>query len=286
MLRTWLSLALLAAAVSALAAWLFQYRAPADGPPTHALSMLKAAEVKRIRVEPAEGAAAELERGADAWRIVKPFEARADAARVERLLAILDARSAALLKAEHLARYDLEHPRVKVTMGGQTFAYGAVNEATREQYVLTNDGVYAIPLSQRVAVPRNADMLISRALFAPGEIPIRIDLPDFTAALERGTWGFVPPAADVSADERNAWAEGWRSAAALGAVHHEGTASGTDVFTVGLKDGRAVELRVLAREPELVLLRADEGVRYHFAPDVAKKLISPPRPPRSEAAGK
>jgi len=286
MLRTWLSLALLAVAVSALAAWLFHYRAPADGPPTHALSTLKAAEIKRIRVEPAEGAAVELERTADAWRIARPFEGRADAGRIERLLAILDARSAVRLPAEHLARYDLERPRVKVTMGAQTFAYGAANEAMREQYVLTNDAVYAIALSQRVAIPRNADMLISRALFAPGEIPVRIDLPDFTAAIERGTWAFVPPAVDVSPDERNAWAEGWRNASALGAVRHEAQAPAGEALNVQLKDGRTIALHVLAREPELVLLRADEGVRYHFAPEVAKKLLAPPRPPRPDAAGK
>ena len=286
MLRTWLTLALLAAAVGGLATWLFHYRTPADGPQTYALSELKAKSVKRIRVEPAQSATVELERDGESWRIAAPFTARADKMRVERLLAILDARSLAQMRATDLARYDLDRPRVKVTIGQQTFGYGAVNEATREQYVLTNDSVYAVPLSQRVAVPRDADALISRALFAPDEVPVRFDFEHFNAALQGGTWAFVPPAADVGPDERNAWADSWRNASAMGAARHEGDAAAAESFTVHFKDGRTIAFRVLAREPQLVLLRPDEGVRYHFQPEVAKKLFSPPRPPQPEATGK
>ncbi|HYC45445.1 MAG TPA: DUF4340 domain-containing protein [Burkholderiales bacterium] len=275
MLRSWLSLAVLALVVVALTAWLFHYRTPPEAPQSYALSTLKAAEVKHIRLEPSAGAPVELEREGDAWRITSPFAARADAARVERLLAILDARSIARLPSSDLARYDLDRPLARVTLGGQTFAYGALNQATREQYVLTNDAVYAVPLSQRIAVPRDADALIARSLFAPGETPVRFDLEQFTAALEGGVWAFVPSPGDLTPDERNAWADGWRNATAVRAARHEGSAAGPKL-TVHLKDGRTIELAVLAREPELVLLRADQGIRYHFLPEVAKRLMSPP----------
>jgi len=54
-----------------------------------------------------------------------------------------------------------------------------------------------------------------------------------------------------------------------------------------LKGGAELALGLLAREPELVLLRADEKLQYHFRADAAKRLLSPPGAGvRSETADK
>src|SRR5204863_2119214 len=139
-----------------------------------------------------------------------PFSARAEAFQVQRLLAVLEAASVSRFPAANLERYDLDKPQSTVTLDGQAFAFGGVNTATREQYVLTDGAVYAIPLAQRTAVPRDPDALISHALFAPGEVPVRLEFPAFTAALEDRTWEFTPAPDDLTPDERNAWAERWK----------------------------------------------------------------------------
>jgi hypothetical protein len=43
-----------------------------------------------------------------------------------------------------------------------------------------------------------------------------------------------------------------------------------------LTGGAELALGLLAREPELVLRRADEKLQYHFRADAAKRLLSPP----------
>ena len=294
-MRSWISLALLCVTVAALGAWVY-YRPHVSSTESHALSQLAAKDVKRIRLErsvaaqstagetetsqadaaqpPPPALAIELERRDDGWRMTSPYAARAEAFQVERLLSILDARSSGRLPATNLERYGLHEPAVKVTLDGQSFAFGAVNTTTREQYVLTRDAVYAIALAQRSAVPRDADALIARSVFAPGESPVAFELPGVTASLQDGAWVFTSPEG-ASADERSAWVDAWRRATAVRAMRHDGRVPGDNV-NVKLGDGRTVAIGVLQREPELVLLRADEGIQYHFFTDTAKRLLAPP----------
>ena len=295
-MRSWISLALLCVTVAALGAWVY-YKPHAPSTESHALSELAAKDVKRIRVErsgaqrqapegkpaaaapdaaqaPSPAAAIELERHDGGWRMTTPYAARAEASQVERLVSILDARSSARFPATDLGRYGLAEPAVKITLDGQSFGFGAVNTMTREQYVLTRDAVYAIPLSQRNAVPRDADALIARSLFAQGESPVSFELPAFRASLQDGAWVFTA-SEGAGADERNAWADAWRRATAVRAMRHDGRAP-RDTVNVKLEDGRGIAIGILQRDPELVLLRADEGIQYHFFADTAKRLLAAP----------
>jgi hypothetical protein len=292
-MRGWISLAALFLAVAGLGVWLY-YTPRAHENETHALSELKPAQVTRIRIErrhapessrsetaatqalqTSPAGAIELEKGVDGWRLTAPFAARADAVQVDRLLSILDSRSNARYTAADLARYGLDEPPVEITLADQSFGFGAVNAITREQYVLTRGAVYAIALAQRPALPRDANALISRSLFASGESPVRFELPQFTAALADGSWCFMPASADLEADVRNAWVDAWRQATALSAARHDDSAPQANVL-VRFKDGRTIALGILQLEPDLVLLRPDEGVQYHFLNETGKKLLSLP----------
>src|SRR4051812_27367528 len=98
-----MTLAALFAVVAALGAWIYVKPEPAPAE-TYALSALKPADVKRLRLErsvtPQEDRAGAtetvaLEKRNGEWRMVKPIAARAEAFPVDRALAILEARSTA-----------------------------------------------------------------------------------------------------------------------------------------------------------------------------------------------
>ncbi len=287
-MRTWISLVALFVTVAALGAWVY-YRPHATATQSHALSELNAKDVQRIRIErPSSAASPEapaapgapatvvLTRTNDAWRIVEPYSARAEASQVERLLTILSVRTLTRYGANDLAKYGLDGIPPKLTLNDQSFSFGAVNTMTREQYVLTRDSVYAIALAHRTALPRDADALIARSLFAPGEEPVHFELPGFKAAHENGTWVIAPQTEDVGADARNAWVDAWRRASAIQASHVTARAAKENVV-IRLKDDRIVTLGILQREPELVLLRMDESVEYQFIAATAKRLLLPPQ---------
>ena len=166
--RSWLNLALLLT-VTALA--LFAYYKPQKSEPAHKLSMLKAADANTIKIEIAGSAPIELARTGAEWKLTAPLPARADSVQMQRLLEILDATAKDRFPATGLARYDLNEPAMRITINQQSFAFGAINQMSREQYLHTQDGIYPVSLRYGTLLPKTFHQLVSRQLFAPDEAP-------------------------------------------------------------------------------------------------------------------
>lgn len=264
----------LAAVVAALAALV--YWKPNETTPGHALSTLKPEAVAVIRIERTGAAAITLEKKGDAWFLTEPFRARADAARVERLLEIAQARATHRMPAADLARFDLERPETRVTIDGQSFGFGLVNEMSREQYVLTGGAVHTIHARYGTALPGAAADMASRQLFAPSEMPVRIELKDFSVANRDGRWVLAPaPGEELSQDDYNSWVDGWRRATALRVEPYTRIRPQGEI-KVELKDGTRLTLAILGRGPDLALARSDEKLVYILVADIAKRLLVPP----------
>ena len=180
--------------------------------------------------------------------------------------------------ATELARFGLDRPVAKLAVEDETFAFGALNKMTREQYVQKGDAVYVLPLAPGASLPRDPEALIARELFSPAEAPVRFDLPGFSVTLADGAWRVEPALTEASADERVAWVDAWRHASAIRVTRHAGSVPAA-VIRVTLKNGATLTFGIVDREPELVLLRIDEGLQYHFPAAVAKRLLSPPGAP-------
>jgi hypothetical protein len=274
MTRAWWGLAALLAAVVALG-WIAYLKPPAAQPPVHPLSSLKPAEASRVRIEPAGRPAIALEKKDGQWFLTAPLAARAEPLQVQRALAILEARAPARLPARDLARFELDAPRLTLTVDGQVFRFGALSPLTREQYVLTGDAVYVVEPRYGAALPVDPVPFIRRTLFAAGEVPVALDLGAFTVTRRDGAWTLAPPAPGLGADDIPRWVDEWRLAAALRAEPHDGREPRHEI-RVQLDNGRALALGVLQHEPELVLLRRDEGLQYHFFADTGRRLLAPP----------
>ncbi len=269
--RFWLNIALLAA-VAALG--LFAYFKPQGGEPEHKLSALKAAEANRIKIEIGGAAPVEIERVAADWRLTAPLVARADSLQVQRLLEILEATSKDRFPASGLARFDLNEPYARLTINRQTFSFGAVNPMSREQYVLTEGGIYLVPLRYGAALPKSALQLASKHLFTPDEAPVAFEFKEFRLVQQDGKWQLTP-AADASADDINRWVDEWRLAAAL-EVQAPSNRKPLATINIKLKNGTDIALAVLQREPALVLARGDQKFEYEFSNAAAKRLLTPP----------
>jgi hypothetical protein len=129
---------------------------------------------------------------------------------VQRLLALLEATAKERFAASGLARFDLNEPYVRVSLNQQSFSFGAVNQMSREQYVLTQDGVYLVNLRYGAALPKDALQLASKQLFAAEEAPVAFESSEFRLVQQDGKWQLTPPAADASADDINRWVDEWK----------------------------------------------------------------------------
>jgi hypothetical protein len=252
------------------------YLKPADLASTgHALSTTRSADATSLRVERAGSQPIVLERKSGAWFMTAPLPARADPVRIQRLLTIADARSPHRLAATDLARFELERPEARVVIGGQNFDFGVVNSVSREQYVLTAGAVYTVGLGYGAALPARPYELIDRRLFAAGEIPVRLELRDFTVARNDDKWLLQPPGGELSQDDLQRWVDAWRYASALRVEPYAGGKPLGEV-SMQLQSGRKLELLVLARKPELALARPDEKLVYYFFGAAGDRLLAPP----------
>ncbi len=284
MKRGWIVNVLLLAAVAALG-WYVLYR-PADEAPQHKLTTLAPSTVSRVAIEPRAGEPIELDKRGDAWYLVRPFQARADRSQVERLLEITSATAKEKLAATDLVRFDLDRPVLAVTLGEQRFAFGTVNPLSQEQYVLAGDGVYLLPAFYASLVPQRAERLLTHSLFIEGESPTAFALPGFRVELRDAKWVRLPANGkeELSQDDLNRWVDGWRFASSL--LTQRASTKAGEPIQMRLADGRTLKLGILQRQPELILVRPDEKLQFHFSGEMARRLLSPPEPtaPAADAA--
>jgi hypothetical protein len=257
-----------------LGTWAY-FKPARDTPALHPLSALKSSEAASIHIERPGAAPISLEKKAGAWAMTAPFAARGDESRVQRLLEILEAKSAHRLAAADLSRFELDRPQARVTIGRQAFSFGMVNAVTREQYLLTDGAVFTVNPNYGTALPAHPSEMASPRLLGPTEKPVRIESQAFTVEQRGGKWAQTPAAKDPSQDDFLRWVELWQLASAS-RIEPYVKGKPLETIQIQLKDGGTLALGVLAREPELILLRPDEKLQYHFRAELAKRLLSRP----------
>jgi hypothetical protein len=274
-MRRWGLNALLGLVVAALAAWVYFKPAPV-GPVEHPLAALEPSSIESIRIErPGEPAIA-AQKKQDAWFVIAPIAARGNETRIQQILEIANARSAHRYPAADLGRFELAPPQARLTLGKQSFGFGMVSPVTREQYVLAGDAVYAVSPRYGSALPASAADLASLRLLGPAEVPVRFEMGTFSVAQRDGGWRLEPAGPDLSQDDFVRWVEAWRHAAAVQVELHAPRKPSLDEVKITLKDGRAIIVGVLARAPEVTLVRTDEKLEYVFRGAIGQRLLAPP----------
>ena len=238
----WLNVALLVAVVIA-GAFVF-LRPPSDAPVEYAVSGITPAAAAALRIERSGAQTIVAEKRDGTWFLAAPFKARADQFMIHRILAILQARTTHRFAPTDLARFDLDRPRARLVIDGQTFDFGMVSELSREQYVGTADAVYALSPRYGLALPSRPDALASRQLLAPDEKPVRISAPGFTVARSGESWAVEPARPDWSQDDLKGWVDAWREASALRMEpYRKGEAS--EAVRISLDNGKELVIGVL-----------------------------------------
>jgi len=281
------------AVVAGLVTFLYMRpQANIDEPSQHEVSTLKLADFTAIKVEFPTKAPTSFEKIDGLWRMTAPYKTRADQISVQRILAIIAAKSTEKFPATDLAKYGLDNPQLRVkltnTAGAQDFIFGTINPVTEEQYVAFQDAIYLLPGSYAEAASTQPVELIDKNPLAKNEakqiagfdfsrleqweeVRLNVDIAD-------GKWKVNAPKAKITQNEMNEWLEfSWKQAQAkqveLYTPDHKTTYPS---FEVKLKDGKKVHFDKIQEAPDLLLGRPDEGLMYHFSNDVGFNMLNPP----------
>lgn len=257
---------------------LFIYLRPKPGAQAEfRLSAASPADVSHIEIAQQDQPAVKLDRQGGRWFVRAPFRSRADANMVAQVLAVLDARSKERLPATELGRFGLDHPLLTLTLGRRTFRFGGFSPISQDQYVEDGHWVYLVDPRYFAAAGVSATAFASKRLLATGEEPVGFDFPGLKLARIRGVWHVSPARPGLDQDRLNGFAQEWQLASAEAAQPDAG-GKALERITLHLSDGRTVPIAVLARQPELVLLREDEHMAYHFPAKMAARLLDPGAP--------
>ena len=293
MKKKWLLNLVMLAMVAGLVAFLYlRPKSNIDAPSQHAVSALKLADFTAVKAEFSAKVPTSFEKVDGLWRMTSPYKTRADQISVQRILAIIAAKSTDKFPATDLAKFGLDKPQLKLKLtkatGDEVFSFGTFNSVTEEQYVGYKDAVYLLSGSYAEAATTQAIELIDKTPLTKYEAKqiagfnfsrleqwqanaLNVDIAD-------GKWKTNEPKAKITQNEMNEWLDfSWKQAQAkqveLYTPDHKITYPS---FDVKLKDGKKVHFDKIQEAPDLLLGRPDEGVMYHFSNDVGFNMLNPP----------
>lgn len=256
------------------------FRPKEQSDPGVRLTQLKRDDITRITVERRGSPAIQLQKRDGSWRISAPLQTRADPIQVDRLTDLVTATAKHKLPAGDPGGYELDPPQVKLILNDQAFAFGRINDVTYEQYVATAGAVYLVAPFHGYGIPVEVTKLVSRKLLDDAEVPVAFDFGRYRIVKDdRGTWAVegaypaqlgMPP----SQDDFNRWADEWRFTSSLGAEPRRST-RGKDRLIVQFKGGKKVNMEIVQRQPEFLLVRSDENMQYRFGAEVGRRLLDP-----------
>lgn len=281
--RTALNLLLLLA-VAALAALAWLGPNPHRKPTVVRISTLRPQQIHTVRVQRSGGTMVVLRRRGKAWRVTAPRDLPADAERVNLILALAETPSHAHYPLGQIdpKALGLDPPHARVYLDGEAFLFGAQEPVSYDRYVQHGNTVYLITdtLFHELA-DGPAGYADPRLL--PEQAPIiALQLPDLRLTKAGGgRWRLEPPRPGLSADAVNTLVDEWHVARAM-EVRLAGAVTGHATIQVTLA-GRStpITFELIARAPELLLVRPDLGLEYRLPADAARRLLqlAPPGEP-------
>lgn len=216
------------------------------------------------------------------WYLTEPVHIRANEKKIKDILKILTANSNYRFPLKDLARYSLDPPHIQLHFDNEYMGLGGYAPITNQQYVLTNGYVYLISPHYALAVPVNAGNLINSQVLAHDEIPVKLELNHLIVELSNGNWS------SIDRDSKNAldaetlrdWVHLWQTAVASEVTLEQEQKLSDDLvevnaMTISLQSEQKINLKILQNENEVVFLRAEDGIGYHFPIDVGNRLLDP-----------
>ncbi|MCF6209491.1 MAG: DUF4340 domain-containing protein [Gammaproteobacteria bacterium] len=274
--RNLLNLAL-AAVVFALGTliWFSQQAPPAPEP--ERLTTLTEADITRIEIRPARHADVVLERRGSEWWLVKPLTARADMARVDAAIGLARARSLAgyATSAMDVQQAGLVSPDLVLRVNDVTLELGGTEPLRGQRFVRLGDRVHLIVDRYSYLLQGGLASLVSPQLLPTGARLQEIVLPGLHLLQRNGLWQLADSEAG-SADALQALVDEWRHAHALRVSRRDGDEDGETITLRLAADASPVYFILQRDEDEVLFIRPDLGLAYHFLPAVAERLLALP----------
>lgn len=271
-----LLLLLLALALGAVAYFQPGKRQDEEGgqPP---LTALRAGALSHLVVRKDGQVRVELRRREGRWRLLRPVAADADPFRAEQLARLAEAPSLARfpVAGRDLAPYGLDRPALEVELDGVRLAFGGTAPVGGRRYLRLGEVVHLVDDVYYYDASAEPLAFVDKALLPEGARLEALELPGLSLRrTAEGGWRLEPRREGVSSDRLEELVQAWREARAWSVRRPEGRRPAEPpVVRLRLAGGGTLRYLVLAREPDLVLIRPDLDLAYHLDASQAERLL-------------
>ena len=255
----------------------------------HAISDLKLSDFNEITINFPDRAKTSFKLSANGWLMTAPYEARADELYVYRILSLIATTSSEKLSADDLAKYGLDQPKLKITFTGvkhkEEFLFGTYNPITENQYLFYGGNVFIVNGGFSETSSFEPLELINKTPIASDEKIIGYDFSrleqwqgaGLKLSLEGGKWKALGLDILVSGADMDEWFNlTWNAIAAKSVEFYKlDPRAGHKSFDVVLHGNKKITFYRIQESPELLLLRKDENLLYHFPGDLGFTMLNP-----------
>lgn len=258
------------------------YEPGKEPPPAAApISPLKPETIHQLVIEAAGRERLVFNKQDDRWRMQQPFTVAANANRIEKLLAVVGAKSIAryAMTSVDANQLQLDMPTLVLTTNKLSLEFGTTEALSGSRYVKIANTVHLIT-DRYTHLARGA----ATAFVSPTLIPVNADitalhLPHLLLRNETGHWQAEGANADAaSADQIQQLLDEWRHARVLlvtKEVSKLDTVAPTEsIFVHLVTETDPVQFGLLRTDDEIILVRKDLGLRYHFPLETGERLLS------------
>jgi len=260
----------------ALLAGLVIFRPGLDKSQQTPVSRIDRETVDLISIERPASPSISLRKVDGRWRLTTPLKARASSYVVNNLLAISGAASLKQLPYDadrDADKFGLRNPRLVIHYNKNELVFGDTSPLNQQQYLLHGQQLHLVSGNLTFSVPRHAEQFLDRRLLDRDDTPVAIDFGHgHRLQLVKGSWRLAPANDKLTTDTLMRVVNEWKYASALN-VSAADNVPADDSVRIRYADGKQVEIGIVARKPELILLREDEGLQYHFNSGTAERLF-------------
>ena len=264
-------------------------KAPEKNSTQYEVSNLKLSDFNEININFPGRAKTSFKLSKNGWKMIAPYQTRADEFYVYRILSLLAAKSSEKLSANDLGKYGLDQPRLKITFSSSTlneeFLFGTYNPITEDQYLFYNGNIFIINGGYSETASYQPLELIDKKPIASYE---EIEGFDFSRleqwqavglklALTKNTWSASAGDLTITQDDMRDWFElTWDAIPSKSLEFYKlDPRIGYKSFDVLLRGNKKVTFYRIQESPELLLLRKDENLLYHFPGDLGFTMLNP-----------
>ena len=269
--RTWINIGLLAF-IFLLSAFLY-YSGEETKPELPHLSSIDPKSITQIEIIRKDKDNFSFTKKGDAWYMSSPIQVKANIARINAMLHLLNVESHGTLNPAKvkLARFELADPKVILKLNDHVFQFGNTDAIDQRRYVLFENKIQMINDSLYPQLMIKAPFFADTKLL-PDDFEITaIKFPENSLEKIDGKWK-LQQLMDIKPNQLNSIASSWKNASAISVSKYKAPES-ESLITISAANNETIHFVIVATEPHLILGRKDLGIEYHLGSDDAERML-------------